>query len=130
MRGKDKIREAILNSLRECIKEAFQLSQERVPVITGNLKRSGNEIDIENGAQLYYLIFYSSFVERGVKAHIETVNGYYRGDGIYVKAFTRNMPERMPKEFIKSSMIDSFENFSSKFDFHLRNRFKKVVKKI
>lgn len=126
---KSKIKEALLEAIQERVKDGFERSQDVVPVISGNLKRSGKEEDIENGAKIFYGMTYSSIVERGMPEHYEHVDSFFRKDGVFVKAFTRHMSERKPKEYIKKSLKAAFEKFSSTFDSNLREKFKRVSRK-
>lgn len=124
--NKTKIKEVLLKAIQERVKDGFDRSQAVVPVVTGNLKRSGKEEDIENGAKLEYKIEYSSFVERGMPAHYEHVDSFFRKDGVFVKGFTRYMKERKPRNFIRNSLKAAFERFPSSFDSNLREKFKRV----
>ena len=122
-----RIRELIKNALMESIWEsghnAFILSQHRVPVRTGALKRSGSFKDEESGMTLRYGKDYASFLERGVRAQIVKVQGFYRRDGSYVRSHFRNMSERIPVRYIASSMEESFGGFRDRFHSNLFRKF-------
>ncbi len=124
---KEKIREAILEAIREKAKEAFDKSQNVVPVKTGNLKRSGTCKEIENGSNIIYSAEYASNIEHGVEDHIEVVNGFYRKDGSYVKSHTKRVSARQGKKYIENSLKSAFDNFNSSLEYSLKRRFKKVI---
>lgn len=126
---KTNTREALIKAIQEKVKDAFDRSQGVVPVETGKLKKSGKESELPNGARIFYGMEYASFVERGVPAHYEQVESYYRKSGVFVKAFSRSMPAQPPKEYIKKSIKASFERFSSAFNSSLSGKFKSVVQK-
>lgn len=128
MATKDSIKKGLLEIIQNLTHNAFVHSQQIVPVITGNLRRSGEFSSIENGAQIQYKAAYSSFVERGIKAQIVAVPGYYRRDGAYVKSHTKHMKEREPRKYIENPMREAFSRLKTEFDSELRGLFKKVTK--
>jgi len=122
-----KLKEVLLETIQERVRDGYERSQQAVPVITGNLKRSGKETDIDNGAKIEYKMEYASIVERGAPAHYEQLGGFFRKNGAFVKAHTRHMPEKKPKNYIKNSLKTAFERFSITFDSNLRAKFKRVT---
>lgn len=124
---KEKIREAILEAIREKAKEAFDKSQNVVPVKTGNLKRSGEYKEIDDGGQILYAVEYASVIERGTESSIEVVNGFYRRDGTYVKSHTKKVSAKQGRKYIENSLKDAFSNLNSSLEYSLKRRFKKVI---
>ena len=122
---KQKISDSILGAIRTATDQAFTLSQSVVPVDTGALKKSGSQSALNDGAVLKYDIDYASFVERGLKARIDHVKGYYR-QGSYVKGYTRSEPDIKPVFFIKNSMTSTFSKLGDILDGQLRTKFHNV----
>ncbi len=124
-----KVKEALIEAIHERVKDAYGRSQVKVPVDTGDLKRSGTEEDLDNGAKVEYKKEYASIVERGFPEHYEQIKGHYKKNGVFVRNHTRKVKERKPVNYIKDSFEGSFERFSTNFESNLRNKFKSVVKK-
>lgn len=119
----DEIKQALIKAIQNRVEIAFGKSQQVVPVVTGALRRSGNEKDIDAGASIIYSQNYASFVERGTKAGIRNVQGYYRKGGAYVKPHSYFSNGQEPKYFIRNSMQESFSSFADAFDIALRDKF-------
>lgn len=123
---REKLREAVLNSIKERVQDGYARSQSVVPIVTGKLKRSGLESETDEGAKIFYGADYASFVERGMQEHYEHVNSFFRKNGTFVKGFTRHMPKTEAKNYIRNSIKGAFEKFASTLDSNLRAKFKSV----
>lgn len=127
---KPQIKDAIIDAIRKRVDYAFMLSQQRCPYKTGYLKRHGNYSKIENGAQIIYQCEYASYMERGLKGGQQSVRGFYRRDGVYVRPFSRYMPHREGQHFIESSLEDSFKEFADNFEIDAKQKGIKIIKSI
>ena len=131
--NKQQVIELVRNSLIEAIRttgnRGFSLSQSKCPVVTGALKASGKNEDIDNGTQIQYTKDYSSFVERGREPGTINVGAYKRKDGIRVKAYSYFSKGSVARHFIKNGLTDAFESdFGNNFDNELHKVFHKVAK--
>ncbi len=129
MNKKEKIKEALLKAIRDRAKIAFQLSKPRTPVKTGNLKNTAVNEDLPDGSRLFWKMLYASFIERGCRAMLVQVRGYWHPQGFFVAPHRRWQPARKPLEFIKKSMDDSFKDFALSFDRGLRDNFRNVTRR-
>jgi hypothetical protein len=113
------IKTALISAIRDRSQEAFKKSQQKCPVITGELRSSGSEKDIENGAEIDYIKDYASFVERGVDPGTRNVKAHVR-QGKPVKGYSYFSKGQKAQHFIESSMTESFDTFASVFDNSLK----------
>jgi len=79
-RLEEKVRKAILKGIQATGDDIFDLSQQTdkcyVPVDTGTLKKSGDNIYLKNGTRIVYIAPYSAVVEYGKEA--SPVKGEYK----------------------------------------------------
>jgi len=123
------IKEKLVEAIRVTGNRGYQLSQSRCPVITGALKASGKNDDIDNGTQIQYTKEYSSFVERGVPPGIRHVKTYRRKTGAIVKAHQFFSRGQKAQHYIESSLKDSFsQDFARNFDNRIRSSGVKVTR--
>lgn len=110
------VKDAIKKSIKETADMSYLRSQRTVPVITGELRRSGNIIEILDRIQLQYTKEYAEWVERGRRPGVVHVRAYTTKNGVYVQAhsyFTRGQKahhfiEKALKLYFKEN--DSFES--------------------
>ncbi len=102
------IKEAIRRAVEETGNTAFNESQAVVPVVTGELKRSGSVISLSNGIMIQYTKEYASIVERGWKGGRVWTESYIRKDGVRVKGHYKNQPPREGVKFIENSIRKCF----------------------
>lgn len=120
--------ESIVEAIRKRGEEAFVISLQKVPVITGALRNSGYEINIDNGMELGFGKPYASSVERGWSGGTINVPTYRKSKGTIVRAYSYFSPPREGQHFIEKSMTESFSKLNEEFDSQLRQRFRKVRK--
>jgi hypothetical protein len=125
------IKESLIRAIQLTGNRAFDLSQQRVPVVTGALKRSGSGKNIENGFIINYSQDYASFPERGVPAGIRYVPAYRRKDGTIVKAYSYYSRGQVAQRYIGRSMNEAFKesgDFARNFESELKSSGVKVSK--
>jgi hypothetical protein len=104
-----KIRELARQAFRECAQEAFNRSQERCPVISGKLKRSGSLFMSGDMATIHYSAPYASFVEKGWKGSIVTVPSSTRS-----RSYSYLRRAKKGTHFIENSTRAAFSHFQEK----------------
>ena len=82
---KSRIIDSVVQAIQESGRNAYTKSQVDCPVVTGELRRSGNFNHIENGILIEYTKEYCSFVTLGRKPGMVHVKSYTRKDGVFVK---------------------------------------------
>lgn len=117
----NRIKKAIIQAIRETAKNAFDLSQKKVPVVTGFLKNSGSFTETETGAKIRYSAKYASIVEKGYEGGVQYVEGHTRGDGKYVRSYSRTMPKREGTFFIEKSVKEAFNEFPKILEARLKS---------
>jgi len=125
---KNKIRNILIEAIRNKGREAFNSSQSICPVKTGKLRNSGNVTDIENGIMIQYRQDYASEVERDFAGGRITVKPYRRQDGTLVKGYSYYAPPRKGQHFIENSLKRHFDGLNAEVDIGLRRNFKSVSK--
>ena len=124
------IKDFLIHAIRSMVKRGFELSQIKVPVITGALKNSGSEKEVENGATIGYSKEYSSYVHFGTKAGVRNVKDYNRKDGAHVKGFSYYSKGIKPNPFVEQPLTETFEkDFADNFENELR-KLGKVTRRI
>jgi len=88
---RNKIIEAVVLGIQRNGDRIFDISQQKVPVDTGNLKRSGFVNRLDNGIEMGYRAPYAAAVENGIPRDVPITGtqvvhrrGYTRRDGTYV----------------------------------------------
>lgn len=127
--AKIRVRESVINAIRETAQQAFAISQRKCPVDTGQLKSSGRIDNIENGVAITYSAPYASFVHNGTRAGLRNVPSYSRRNGIRVKEYSYPTLGIKPNPFIKSALDEAFGDFSEKFDNKLRGSTNAKIRK-
>ncbi len=125
------IKESLVNAIRLTGQYAFTISQQKVPVITGHLKNSGNVGAVENGTEVMYSAPYSSYVERGTRPGTRYVNSYMRRNGSHVKAFSYYSRGQRAQHYIENPLKQAFieeKSFANHFDGQLRSKGFKVIR--
>ena len=125
---RDLIRDSIIQAIRKKAADAFTKSQTICPVVSGELKASGNITDIENGAEIRYSKEYSEPVERGSKGGRVHVGSYRKKNGTKVKPYNYYAPPTEGQHFIEKPLKESFEDLSSELDSNIRKHFRSVEK--
>jgi hypothetical protein len=120
-----KVKESIIDALRECAKNGFILSQTNCP--SQEVKESGILIDEQDGSALSYKSNKASFVERGKRASIELVKGHSKGKSS-VKSYVRKSPAIEGSHFIEGSLKESFKTFGDTLDSSLQSKFSNVTR--
>ena len=103
MRNIDKvIEESIISGIQKNAKKIFERSQINVPVITGDLKRSGEVEETDKGSTIEYEIEYAHPVEFGrgeedisSEIHEVYIKPYTRKDGVHVKGHYKKYKGRV-----------------------------------
>jgi hypothetical protein len=108
---KKKIFEALLKAIQESGQRAFEKSQENVPVVTGDLKRSGVKTNLQDGMKIEYKKEYASFVEFGKKAGTVVVPSFFRRDGKYVHSYKYYTEGQKAQHFIEKGMTLAYETY-------------------
>lgn len=121
--AKKLIKESLVKAIQRAGKTAFELSQSKCPVDTGELKRSGSVKDLENGIEIDYTADYASIVEQGSRAGNINVPSHKRS-GKTVRAYSYYSKGQQPTKFLENSITEVFNNFSQEFE----NNLKTVVK--
>lgn len=102
----------IIASIREAVidsgKEAFDKTQESVPVDTGALKASGVFREQSDGIMVQYAKEYAEVVERGWQGGMVWTNQHVRKGGIKVRGHYKNQPHREGVHFIENSLKGVF----------------------
>ena len=97
-----------ISAIRDMTKRAFDLSQDKCPVDTGFLKRSGSIKDQQDGATIDYSAPYAGVVEDGMTGGPVKVKAHLRA-GSPVRSYVYNQPPRKATLFIKSSIDEAFQ---------------------
>jgi HK97 gp10 family phage protein len=63
--NEDLVRHLVDSVVKDCFEYAFDLSQQTVPVDTGDLKRSGSITPITDGYEIRYDSDHAAFIEMG-----------------------------------------------------------------
>ena len=109
------IEKAVLESIQKNTRRTYDNSQEIVPVLSGDLKSSGEVLDTSTGALVQYTMPYSSIVELGNnlrKEEKEWVEPHRRKNGTLVKGHYRTVSNnRKPNPFLTKSLYKSLESF-------------------
>ena len=86
------IKDAVLEAIHRNVEAIFEVSQDDVPVRTGELKFSGHIIETDNGSEIEYTADHAKKIEYGMEGQDvsgeETtvyVPAHRRKDGTYVK---------------------------------------------
>ena len=123
------VKKSLIDAIRVTGNRGFQLSQTRCPVITGYLKSTGSNKDIDEGVSINYKAEYSSFVERGVSPGIRHIKTYRRKTGVIVKAHQFFSRGQKAQHYIESPLKEAFsQDFAKNFDSRLRSTGAKVTK--
>ena len=110
---KHKIVEAIRMALEQTGKMAFQASQEAVPTITGDLKKSGTMQSTSSEFIIKYAKEYAENVERGWAGGKVWTASHMRKGGIAVKGHYKNQPQKDGIHFIENSLRKYFKEKST-----------------
>ena len=96
------IEKAVIEGIQRNAEAIFEQSQINVPVITGDLKRSGEIIETDKGAKVEYTVQYAEPVEYGreeqdisEEVHEVYVKPYVRRDGVNVKGHYKKYKGRV-----------------------------------
>ena len=96
------IEEAVIEGIKNNAEEIFNQSQLNVPVITGELKRSGKIEETDKGSKIEYTVKYAHPVEFGreeqdlsEEEHEVYVRPYTRKNGIRVKGYYKKYNGRI-----------------------------------
>jgi hypothetical protein len=127
--AKSMIKEAIIEAIKKRAKKAWDGSQTKVPVRTGNLKNTGSNDELTDGSSIKYPARYASYVERGVTARYVDVRGYWHPNGYYVHDHKRWQPKRKGKKFIEKPLKDEFKTFGDELDSELKAKFTIVIRR-
>ena len=125
---RDLIRDSVIQAIKKKGADAFIKSQTICPVVSGELKSSGNIRDIENGVEIQYSKEYAEPVERGSKGGRVHIGAYRKKNGVKVKPYSYYAPPTEGQHFIEKSLEESFEDLSSELDANLRSHFRSVTK--
>lgn len=109
---KQQIIEALRQALNKSGNKAFIDSQTNVPVVTGNLKRSGSIIDTASEILIKYIVEYASIVERDWSGGMVWTDSYVKRNGTRVKGHYKHQPPREGKHFIENSLRGVFKGES------------------
>jgi hypothetical protein len=128
--------EAIKQSIYKTGREAFKESQNKVPIVTGELKRSGTISENYEGVIIRYAKEYASFVERDWEGGRVWTNSFIKSNGVQVKGHYKNQPPRKGRHFIENSLnkhfkekLGTYTTFQANLIEELKQRFpsKKIV---
>ena len=123
---------ALLRAIGICVGKGFYKSQQVVPVVSGELRRSGDMVPVPNGLAIKYEKPYASFVERGVSPGIRKVASFVR-NGKMVKGYEYYGKGQKAEHFIGNSLMEAFEyEFADSFESYLRQEIHniKVIRRI
>jgi hypothetical protein len=123
---RDNIKTSLVQAVQKCAREGFDLSQKDCPVISGDLKRSGNYSDITDGAEIKYTADYAPLVEHGCAESRVMVSNSYSKKGFYTRPYVRKQAARKPTFFIKNSLEKVFGTLADKATLEFITRFKNV----
>jgi hypothetical protein len=123
-----RLERAALLGLQDFGRLVFARSQQRVPVKTGRLKRSGYVRILRDGVELGYTAPYAKDVEQGSPARLERVNPRARRAGVSaravrVRAYTRRVGARKPRHFVKNSVDEYIPRLGQIVGRRLREEF-------
>jgi hypothetical protein len=137
---KKEIIDAVVKGVQRNGERILNISQDTagcfVSVNTGNLKRSGSVVPLDNGVRIQYLSPYASEVENGIESDIpiqgdqvvtiktHTRKGYTNKNGVYVQPTV--VPEH--KVTYHNARLIGFRPKLSKFEYSLK--IFRVIKKI
>jgi hypothetical protein len=103
----DRVREIITLAIKQEARKVYDDTQERCPVRSGFLKRSGSFFDTGNTVGLIYTAPYAELVNRGMKEGWHTFSSYMTSKGTRVSSYTAWQPAKPGKHFIDAPIASS-----------------------